>query len=187
MNKHQLRIHYKSLRNALSTDDIETKSLEIANQLLKMDIWKASFYHVFLSITEQKEVQTEFLLNILSGKDKHIILSKSDFSTLQMTHYLLTDTTRIQKNKYNILEPVEGIDIDVKKIDVVFVPLLAFDKNGHRVGYGKGFYDKFLSECQPETIKIGLSFFEAEEQINDVFESDMALDYCVTPHQIYRF
>lgn len=187
MNKHQLRIHYKSLRNALSLDDIETKSLEIANQLLKMDIWKASFYHVFLSITEQKEVQTEFLLNILSGKDKHIILSKSDFSTLQMTHYLLTDTTRIQKNKYNIPEPVEGIDIDVKKIDVVFVPLLAFDKNGHRVGYGKGFYDKFLSECQPETIKIGLSFFEAEEQINDVFESDMALDYCVTPHQIYRF
>jgi len=187
MNKHQLRIHYKSLRNALSTDDIETKSLEIANQLLKMDIWKASFYHVFLSITEQKEVQTEFLLNILSGKDKHIILSKSDFSTLQMTHYLLTDTTRIQKNKYNIPEPVDGIEIDVKKIDVVFVPLLAFDKKGHRVGYGKGFYDKFLSECQPETIKIGLSFFEAEEEITDVFESDMALDYCVTPHQIYQF
>ena len=187
MNKQHLRTHYKSLRNELSPDDIETKSLEIANQLLKLDIWKASFYHVFLSITEQKEVQTEYLLNILSGKDKHIIVSKSDFTTLQMKHYLLTDNTRIQKNKHNIPEPVDGIEIDVKKIEVAFVPLLAFDKKGHRVGYGKGFYDTFLSECQPETIKIGLSFFEAEEEITDVFESDMALDYCVTPHQIYQF
>lgn len=187
MNKQHLRTHYKLLRNALSPDDIEAKSLEIANQLLKLDIWNASFYHVFLSITEQKEVQTDYVLNILSGKDKHIIVSKSDFTTLQMTHYLLTDNTRIQKNKHNIPEPVDGIEIDVKKIEVVFVPLLAFDKKGHRVGYGKGFYDKFLSECQPETIKIGLSFFEAEESIVDVFESDIALDYCVTPQQIYRF
>ncbi len=51
MNKQHLRTHYKSLRNELSQDDIETKSLEIANQLLKLDIWNASFYHVFLSIT----------------------------------------------------------------------------------------------------------------------------------------
>ena len=187
MIKQHLRTHYKSLRNALSLEDIETKSLEIANQLLKLDIWNASFYHVFLSITEQKEVQTYYLLNILSGKDKYIIVSKSDFTTLQMTHYLLTDNTRIQKNNHNIPEPVDGIEIDTKKIEVVFVPLLAFDKKGHRVGYGKGFYDTFLSECQPETIKIGLSFFEAEEQIDDIFESDIALDYCVTPNQIYQF
>jgi 5-formyltetrahydrofolate cyclo-ligase len=187
MNKQQLRAHYKSLRNVLLSEDIETNSLEIANQLLKLDIWNASFYHVFLSIAEQKEVQTDYVLNILSGKDKHIMVSKSDFTTLQMTHYLLTDNTRIQKNKYNIPEPIDGIEIDTKKIEVVFVPLLAFDKKGHRVGYGKGFYDTFLSECQPETIKIGLSFFEAEEQIDDIFESDIALDYCVTPNQIYRF
>ena len=67
------------------------------------------------------------------------------------------------------------------------MPLLAFDKKGHRVGYGKGFYDKFLSECKPETIKIGLSFFEAEEMIADVFEADVKLDYCVTPEKIYEF
>ena len=187
MDKQQLRAYYKSLRNELSSGDIETKSLKIANHLLKLDIWGASFYHVFLSITEQKEVQIDYLLNILSGKDKHIVISKSDFTTLQMTHYLLTDYTRIQKNKHRIPEPVDGIEIDTKKIDVVFVPLLAFDKKGHRVGYGKGFYDIFLSECKPETIKIGLSFFEAEENITDIFESDIALDYCVTPNIIYKF
>ena len=115
------------------------------------------------------------------------MISKSDFSTGKMTHFLLTDNTIIKKNNYNIPEPVDGIEIPCQKIDVVFVPLLAFDIQGHRVGYGKGFYDRFLAECKPETIKIGLSFFEAETIIEDVFESDMALDYCVTPKQVYKF
>jgi 5-formyltetrahydrofolate cyclo-ligase len=104
-----------------------------------------------------------------------------------MTHFLLTDNTRIQKNEYNIPEPVDGLEVPATKIDVVFVPLLAFDKKGHRVGYGKGFYDKFLSECKPGTIKIGLSFFEPEELISDIFESDVILDYGVTPNVIYSF
>jgi 5-formyltetrahydrofolate cyclo-ligase len=70
---------------------------------------------------------------------------------------------------------------------VVFVPLLAFDKKGHRVGYGKGFYDRFLSDCKPETIKIGLSFFEAEESISAILPSDIRLDFCVTPTEIIVF
>ena len=104
-----------------------------------------------------------------------------------MTHFLLTDNTKIKKNEYNIPEPVDGIEVPAKKIEVVFIPLLAYDKLGNRVGYGKGFYDKFLSECQPETIKIGLSFFEPEEQITDVFETDVKLDYCVTPNAVFKF
>jgi 5-formyltetrahydrofolate cyclo-ligase len=75
-----------------------------------------------------------------------------------MTHFLLTDNTKIKKNEYNIPEPVDGLEVPAIKIDVVFIPLLAYDKKGNRVGYGKGFYDKFLAECKPETIKIGLSF-----------------------------
>ena len=69
----------------------------------------------------------------------------------------------------------------------MFIPLLAFDKQGNRIGYGKGFYDRFLANCKPETIKIGLSFFEAEEEITDIFESDKKLNYCVTTKQVYSF
>ena len=69
----------------------------------------------------------------------------------------------------------------------MFIPLLAFDNKGNRVGYGKGYYDNFLSKCTPDVIKIGLSFFEASDEITDVFESDIALDYCVTPNTIYQF
>ena len=187
MKKTELRAKYKALRNSLSFDDIEEKSLIISNQLLKLDIWQHTFYHIFLAIEEQKEVNTDFILNILSGKDKNILISKSDFKTGNMTHVLLTDNTVIKKNNYNIPEPVDGITIASDTIEVVFIPLLAFDKQGNRVGYGKGFYDRFLTNCKPETIKIGLCFFEAEAEITDVFENDVALDYCVTPDEVYSF
>lgn len=185
--KKELRLKYKTFRKQLSENDCEEMSLAIANQLLKLPVWEKEYFHVFLSIENHREIDTELILHLLSGKDKNIIISKSDFETREMTHYLLTDNIRIKKNEYGIPEPVDGIEIPSKKIEVVFVPLLAFDKKGHRVGYGKGFYDKFLSECQPETIKIGLSFFEAEELIHDVYEGDIQLDYCVTPNKIYRF
>ena len=187
MTKVELRKTYKALRNNVSEHDIDTFSLSIANQLLKLPIWQHSFYHIFLSIEEQKEINTDYILNILSGKDKNILISKSDFDTGKMTHFLLTDNTIIKKNKYNIPEPVDGIEILNNKIEVVFIPLLAFDKQGNRVGYGKGFYDRFLANCNPETIKIGLSFFEAETKITDIFDGDVKLDYCVTPTKIYKF
>jgi 5-formyltetrahydrofolate cyclo-ligase len=187
MNKKELRIQYKALRNQLSEEDLEEMSLAIANKVLTLPIWEKNYFHIFLPITEHKEVNTEFILHSLSGKDKEIIISKSDFETREMTHFLLTDNTKIKKNEYNIPEPIDGLEVPTKKIDVVFVPLLAFDKTGHRAGYGKGFYDKFLKECKPETIKIGLSFFEAEEKIEDVFENDVKLDYCVTPNEVYQF
>lgn len=187
MNKIELRKKYKDLRSLLSAEELEEKSLAIANQLLKLAIWQKTYYHLFLSIEKQKEINTEYILQILAGKDKEIVISKSDFETGRMTHFLLTDNTKIIKNDYGIPEPVDGLEVPVVKIDVVFVPLLAFDKNGHRVGYGKGFYDRFLSECKPTTIKIGLSFFEPEDLIEDVFESDIKLNYCITPQSIHTF
>ena len=187
MLKKDLRQKYKALRNQLSENELEEMSLAIANKMLILPIWEKTYFHIFLPITKHKEVNTEFILHLLSGKDKEIVISKSDFKTREMTHFLLTDNTKIKKNEYNIPEPVDGLEVPVSKIDVVFVPLLTFDKTGHRAGYGKGFYDKFLKECTPETIKIGLSFFEPEELIEDVFENDVKLDYCVTPDDVYEF
>ena len=187
MLKKELRAKYKALRNQLSENELENWSLAIANEVLKLPIWEKTYFHIFLPIDEHKEVNTEFILHLLSGKDKEIVISKSDFESRKMSHFLLTDNTKIKKNEYHIPEPVDGIEVPTSKIEVVFVPLLAFDKAGHRAGYGKGFYDTFLAECTPETIKIGLSFFEAEISIDDVFEKDIKLDYCVTPNEIYQF
>jgi len=187
MLKKDLRHKYKVLRQQLKPQDLEDLSLAIANRLLKLDIWDYDFYHLFLSIQSQKEINTDYILNILSGKDKHIIISKSDFKTNTLSNYLLTDSTTIKLNTYNIPEPIDGISINNDKIDVVFVPLLAFDLKGNRVGYGKGFYDHFLASCKSNTLKIGLSFFEAEDIINDVSKKDILLNYCITPKRTYKF
>ena len=187
MKKADLRPKYKALRALLSHTEIDDHSLAIANQLLKLTIWDYNFYHLFLTIETQQEINTDYILNILSGKDKNIVISKSNFSNNTLSNFLLTDASTLKLSTYNIPEPIDGIPIANTSIDVVFVPLLAFDLKGNRVGYGKGFYDNFLADCKPETIKIGLSFFEAEAEIEDVYKDDISLDYCVTPKTIYEF
>ncbi len=187
MSKDFLRKKYKNLRSQLPSNELEDRSLAIANNLAQLPIWQGQYFHVFLPIISLLEVNTENILHLLAGKDKEIVISKSDFETRQMSHFLLTDGTKIKVNSYGIPEPVDGLEVPVKKIDLVIVPLLAFDKHGNRVGYGKGFYDKFLASCRPDVIKIGVSFFDPEVEIKDLFEGDIKLDYCVTPEKVYKF
>lgn len=186
MKKSELRLKYKNLRQQLTKDQVDDLSLEIANQCLKLDVWEYSFFHIFLPIISKNEVNTEYVLNILSGKDKHIIISKSNFKTFEMQHFLLTDSTSIKTNSYGIPEPVDGLEVQTQQIDVVFIPLLAYDVLGYRVGYGKGFYDRFLSQCKPKAIKIGLSFFEAEQELIENHVDDIQLDFCVTPKGVWK-
>lgn len=187
MTKQELRIKYKALRQAMAIEDVEEKSLHIANKLLELNIWDKTYYHLFLTLEEQKEPHTDFILQILAGKDKEVVVSRSDFESCSMVNYLLTDNTKLVKSKHGIPEPADGIEVPAHKIDVVFVPLLAYDIKGHRVGYGKGFYDRFLMQCRPDIVKIGLSFFEAENEDIPVNPTDIPLNYCVTPKKIYQF
>ncbi len=187
MLKHELRENYKIKRSHLSLDEISENSIRLVNNLIQIPIWDFFYFHTFLSISKNKEVDTVPLITLLQGKDKNIVVPKVIGSN-SMQHYLLTDSTTLKLNKWSILEPEEGIEVPEEKIDVVFVPLLAFDLLGNRVGYGKGFYDTFLAKCRPETLKIGLSLFDVEQEtIGDVHENDIKLDYCVTPEKTFSF
>jgi len=187
MTKAEIRKVYKQKRKDLSKEAIEEKSIAIANQVLKLDIWQHTYYHLFLTIHRQKEINTEMLMHVLQGKDKQIVISKSNSKDYSLSHFLLTDSTPIKENYFGIPEPKNGIEVHVEKIDVVFVPLLAFDQKGHRIGYGKGFYDRFLKQCRNNTIKIGLSFFEPLEQPLQPQPHDITLDATVTPKGSYWF
>lgn len=186
MTKKQLRISYRNKRTLLDSALIQNYSIQIANKALQLPIWHFFYFHLFLTIDRNKEILTEPLLTILQGKDKNVVVPKM-VSNLQLEHFLLLDNTTLVPNALGIPEPTEGIAIAEEKLDVVFVPLLAFDKKGNRVGYGKGYYDAFLQKCRPDVIKIGLSFFEASEEIKDVNELDVPLDYCITPNTTYHF
>lgn len=186
MLKHELRIKYKNLREEINSSIISDYSILLANHVLQIPIWDFFCFHIFLSIEENKEIDTLPMITLLQGKDKNVVIPKVSRGN-SMENYLLTDNTVLKKNKWHIPEPVDGIKIPENQIDVVFVPLLAFDVTGNRVGYGKGYYDTFLLKCTPETIKIGLSLFEAEDSISDIHENDVKLNYCVTPKKVYKF
>lgn len=187
MLKHELRKKYKDLRATISASKASDLSLILANHVLQIPIWDFFYYHIFLSIEEKNEIDTLPFMTLLQGKDKNVVVPKMSGET-SLENYLITDSTSFKKNSWGIPEPVDGILVPEEKIDVVFVPLLAFDVQGNRVGYGKGYYDTFLNKCRQETIKIGLSFFQAEDDlISDVHENDVRLDYCITPEKVYTF
>lgn len=186
MQKHLLRKEFKEKRAALSQEQLTAWSMAIANNCLKLNIWDKETFHLFLTIEKHKEVQTEFLLSILQGKDKNIVVSKSNFENNTMDHFLLTDTTHLSINSYGIPEPLNGFKIDENQIDVVFVPLLCADRNGNRVGYGKGFYDRFLNKCRLNAVFVGLSLFEPIDDKIQIDKTDVSIHYVVTPLGIYK-
>ncbi len=185
-DKTTLRIKYKKLRENLSEESIEEMSLQIANQTLKLPIWNKTYYHIFLTISEKKEVNTEYLLHILQGKEKSILISKADFKSGEMKHFLLQENTALKISEHGIPEPVSGIEVSPETLEVIFVPLLAYDLKGNRIGYGKGFYDRFLEKCSEDSIFVGLSFFNPEPEIfSDA--KDVPLTFCITPKKILNF
>ena len=184
MLKGELRKVYKLKRSSLTNTEI--LSLEIANKTLEIDIWNLQNYHVFFPIEKHKEVDSKLIIQIAQGKDKNVILPKLNLESKTIDSFLLTDSTPLKTNHLGISEPFNGIQINNNQIDLVFVPLLAFDNFGHRVGYGGGYYDKFLSEC-PRAIKVGLSYFDPINKIEDINSKDIKLDYCITPNKVYKF
>ena len=184
MLKGELRKVYKLKRSSLTNTEI--LSLEIANKTLEIDIWNLQNYHVFFPIEKHKEVDSKLIIQIAQGKDKNVILPKLNLESKTIDSFLLTDSTPMKTNHLGISEPLNGIQINNNQIDLVFVPLLAFDNIGHRVGYGRGYYDKFLSKC-PRAIKVGLSYFDPINKIEDINSKDIKLDYCITPNKVYKF
>ena len=95
--------------------------------------------------------------------------------------------TPFERKEHNIHEPLTGIVADAGIIDMIFVPMLIFDKEGYRVGYGKGFYDKYLEHCRKDCIKAGFCYFEPMDKIDDPHKFDIPLDICITPYNVYVF
>lgn len=88
---------------------------------------------------------------------------------------------------WGIPEPVGGTVVKPTDFDIVLIPLLAFDKYGHRVGYGKGFYDRYLVNCRPDCLKIGISLFDPVDLIAEVESHDISLDIAICPSKLYDF
>ena len=180
-----LRSHYKKKRFSLTKQEVDDLSQRVCKQLDKLNIWKLKHYHIFISILKYNELDTSPIINKLKSEQKIIIVPK--ISNNELVHIAINDETKFGLNEYGIKEPNDGNHFIIENLDIIFIPLLAFDLEGHRVGYGKGYYDRFLKLTNNSTLKIGLSFFDPINKILDIDDNDVKLDYCVTPKQVHKF
>ncbi len=187
-NMFKSEIRKQALKERLSYRDDEYQKLNkmLLEQFQALDFSDIKTIHIFLPIVEKKEPNTFLLIEWLAENHAQIkiIVPKADFETALMTNHEYLGVNDLQKNLYNILEPQKG-SIHDGEVDMVLIPLLAFDKMGYRVGYGKGFYDRFLENINAQ--KIGLSLSPAIDSIDDVNEHDIKLDFCITPTETIKF
>ncbi|MBA2250187.1 MAG: 5-formyltetrahydrofolate cyclo-ligase [Chitinophagaceae bacterium] len=189
MTKAELRIKYKEKRkNITASQKLKWDDLILIN-FQKIELSFINCVHTYLAAGEQNEIDTENILRYLKFINPEMLISvpKIDAVTGQLDHYIYDENLQMAINSFGIPEPLDGEKILPSAFDLILVPMLAFDSRGYRVGYGKGFYDKFLQGCRADVIKIGLSYFEPVDAIGDINEFDIPLNYCVTPQSIYQF
>ena len=187
MTKPEIRKKYLSLRKALSNTEIEKSSHEIAARFFSsVDLSQIRVVHTFLPIISKKEVDTWLIIDQLKIKYPHIKVSIPRVENGRLSNFYFETRAQLAETQWKILEPTFGEATRTTEIDLVLVPLLAFDKKGNRVGYGKGFYDRFLAECRADCKKVGLSFFDPTADLILTDAYDKSLDLVVTPAQIYR-
>lgn len=195
MIKQELRKIYNQKRKELTPEEVRNLSERIHDQLFsRLMMHRYSVVHTFLPIAKNNEPDTHLIIETLRRdfpSDIYVPFANPNGS---LSHHLFDETVTLKENRWGIPEPVSGSNDDEKFFEkmkeedtLVLMPLLTFDRSGHRVGYGKGFYDRFLAECPPEVTKVGLSFFEPVDSIDDADEHDIPLNYCITPDKVWSF
>lgn len=190
MTKQELRKIYLEKRLSLSSQDYANHNrLLVETFISKVDLLSTKVLHTFLPIEKSKEPDTWLIINRVQSAHPHIRISIPRISdeTGELESIFFDGPEQLVKNKWGIPEPHQGRKTRMYEIDMVLVPLLIFDKRGHRVGYGKGYYDKFLSGCRADCKRVGISLFEPVEKIDDINDLDVTLQYCVTPSTLYHF
>ena len=186
MNKSELRKIYKAKRRALSDADFAAINERLFSRFfdeLDATLTEIDYLHTYLPITRLREVDTLAIIQMLKKRYSNVglVLSRTDMAQGTMSNHLVVGQMSLVENDWGIPEPQNTQPFDGILIDVVLVPLLVADKHGHRVGYGKGFYDRFLGQLRPDALKVGLSLFPVIDHIDDTNEHDVPLDLIITP------
>ena len=190
MTKAELRKIYLARQKNLLPQQRKEKSAQIANFVFQnFDLTPVRILHCFLPIEKFSEIDTNLIFQKIWREFPRIVTlaPRVNFQTREIESQKFTTDTKLLENAWSILEPPGGESVKTKEIDIVLVPLLCFDETGFRVGYGKGYYDKFLKNCRADCLKIGLSYFEPVAEIADTQDFDVKLDFCVTPEKIVNF
>ena len=186
MTKAELRKKYMQKRETLSQDEVSLLSDRVFDQFFQyFDLFENQKVHCFLSISSKNEIKTNNFIENLFKRKIRVFVPK--IVNDQLISIEINVETNFIKNRWGIPEPESNEDSGEKDFDFVVTPLLYCDNQGNRVGYGKGFYDSLFENINPNLKKIGVNFFVPDEEIDDVWEGDIPLDYLVTPTAVLSF
>jgi len=181
--KKELRKKLLKLRKSQTDSEVSSQSRSIINSLISSNLlYKTNSVHLYFPIN--KEVDTRELIEYLWEKKIKVLLPRTDFHNRDLVNYEITDFSQLEKTTFNMLEPKTDNQVFAGIPDIVLVPGVGFDPELNRMGYGGGFYDKFLSSVN--SIKIALAF-ECQLIPNlPVEDHDIKMDMIITEDRIIK-
>lgn len=191
LSKQAAREWAKQQRRSLPDADYRRLNEALLRNLKKLINWPAVEYlHTFLPIERHREPDVRPLLGFIAEEAPALKVVVPKVKGATMEHYHLLPGMELELSSWGVPEPPESAPIltppELEKINIVLVPLLALDRRGGRVGYGKGYYDAFL-QLVPRALRIGVSLLEPLEEISGLEPHDIPLHMAVTPTRIYDF
>lgn len=189
MTKTALRKIYKDKRNALTAGEQARLDDLLLIQFQQAVIPFVQTLFSYWPMEQMREPNVHLITDFMEFRNPELQVAYPRITSdgQQMEAILTNEDTTFRQNKFGTYEPEQGEVISPDALDIVLVPLLCFDKSGYRVGYGKGYYDRFLHACDPACLKLGFSYFEPVDKIEDKHEFDVPLSHCMTPQSIYVF
>jgi len=184
--KTTLRKQILPARKILATDLWEARNSLLAPRVVEFITGNtARVVHSFLPIERNREVNTWLTIRELINRDIRVVVTSTDLKKEQMLHYYYHPDLKFRLNRLKIPEPINAEKADPAIVDIVLIPLLAADKYGNRIGYGKGYYDRLLKDL-PKVTKVGLTLGPLFDEFNFAETHDIRLDYCITPFETYQ-
>jgi 5-formyltetrahydrofolate cyclo-ligase len=158
--KKKIRREMRRLRDSLSLDDIRSKSGAIESRLMQLlDEQKARSIMFYIAFDSEVRTQNCITRAIRDGKTAIVPVCPADGRRELLPSRLLDLQSEVAEGMFGIPEPKPEFQrpFPPEKIDLVVVPGLAFDRRGYRIGYGGGYYDRFLARC-PQALHVGLAY-----------------------------
>ena len=189
MDKKEARKVYREKRKAITP--VERSKLDdlLLIQFQTIDLPFINNVLSYWPSEEHGEPNTHLFTRYLEFRypGLQVLYPKTDFALNEIKAVLTEEESVFELNAFRIYEPVSGEIVSPSDIDLVLVPLLSVDRKGYRVGFGKGFYDRYLAQCGQNCIKVGFSYFDPIEVIEDCHQFDVPLNLCITPQDVYVF
>lgn len=181
--KEELRQQLLNQRKSISEPEFYGASADIVEELKEQKEYQdAETIHCYVSMNERREVETRVLIKEMIEKGKDVVVPVTNFESGTLTHIRLKSFSDLEENKWGVLEPKKGEEVTPEKIDLVIVPMVGGDEQCNRIGYGEGFYDRFLKDVRCP--KIGLSFDITIVNQLPTENFDISLDKIITEKRI---